>query len=72
MFKLQNQKCANLKPTDVLLKLDSDCSSNLEFRERKIQAEDFPGGLGVKNPPPNAGNAGSIPGPGGSHMLWDK
>ena len=30
---------------------------------------DFPGGAVVKNPPANAGNMGSIPGPGGSHML---
>ena len=30
----------------------------------------FPGGAVVKNPPANAGNTGSIPGPGRSHMLW--
>ena len=24
----------------------------------------------VKNPPANAGDVGSIPGPGRSHMLW--
>ena len=29
----------------------------------------FPGGAVVKNPPANAGDTGSIPGPGGSHML---
>ena len=29
---------------------------------------DFPGGPVVKNPPANAGDAGSIPGPGRSHM----
>ena len=28
----------------------------------------FPGGSVVKNPPANAGDMGSIPGPGGSHM----
>ena len=28
----------------------------------------FPGGAVVKNPPANAGNMGSIPGPGRSHM----
>ena len=28
----------------------------------------FPGGAVVKNPPANAGNTGSNPGPGGSHM----
>ena len=28
----------------------------------------FPGGSVVKNPPANAGDMGSIPGPGRSHM----
>ena len=28
----------------------------------------FPGGSVVKNPPANARDAGSIPGPGGSHV----
>ena len=30
--------------------------------------EGFPGGAVVKNPPANAGDTGSIPGPGRSHM----
>ena len=30
----------------------------------------FPGGLVVKNPPANAGDMGSIPGPERSHMPW--
>ena len=30
----------------------------------------FPGGTVVRNPPANAGDTGSIPGPGRSHMLW--
>ena len=30
----------------------------------------FPGGSVVKNLPFNAGDMGSIPGPGRSHMLW--
>ena len=30
---------------------------------------DFPGDAVVKNPPANAGDTGSIPGPGRSHML---
>ena len=29
---------------------------------------DFPGGAAVKNPPASAGDMGSIPGPGRSHM----
>ena len=31
---------------------------------------DFPGGTVVKNPPANAGDMGSCPGPGRSHMPW--
>ena len=30
---------------------------------------DFPGGTVVKNPPANAGDMGSVPDPGRSHML---
>ena len=30
---------------------------------------DFPGGTVVKNPPAKAGDTGSSPGPGRSHML---
>ena len=30
----------------------------------------FPGGAVVKNPPANAGDKGSSPGPGRSHMPW--
>ena len=32
--------------------------------------KDFPGGSVVKNPPASAGDTGSIPGPGRSHMPW--
>ena len=31
----------------------------------------FPGGTVVKNPPANAGDTGSSPGLGGSHMPWN-
>ena len=31
--------------------------------------EGFPGGAVVKNPPANAGDTGSTPGPGRFHML---
>ena len=31
---------------------------------------DFPGGAVVKNPPANAGDTGSRPSPGRSHMPW--
>ena len=32
----------------------------------------FPGGPVVENPPANAGETGSIPGPGGFHTLWSE
>ena len=34
----------------------------------KKKGADFPGGAVVKNPSANAGDMGSIPGPGRSHM----
>ena len=33
-----------------------------------FQWRDFPGGTVIKNPPASAGDTGSIPGPGRSHM----
>ena len=36
---------------------------------KKGEDQDFPSGAVVKNPPANAGDMGSIPGPGRSHML---
>ena len=35
---------------------------------KNIASWDFTGGAVVKNPPANAGDTGSIPGPGRSHM----
>ena len=35
----------------------------------KCGDRDFPGGAVVKNPPANAGDTGSSPGPGISHRL---
>ena len=39
----------------------------MSLSAKRIQ--DFPGGPVVQNLPANTGNAGSIPGPGGSLML---
>ena len=36
----------------------------------KRQDKGFPGGAVVKSPPANAGDTGSSPGPGRSHMPW--
>ena len=48
----------------------------LKTRARKLdgpsllkQGREFPGGAVVKNPPADAGDMGSILGPGRSHML---
>ena len=35
---------------------------------KKLTMQNFPGGAVVKNSPANAGDTGSIPGPGRSHM----
>ena len=45
------------------------CLPNDEYAQVKSNAWDFPGGPVVKNPPANAGDTGSIPGLGRSHML---
>ena len=36
----------------------------------KVRFGGFPGGAVVKNPPANAGDTGSSPGPGRSHIPW--
>ena len=40
------------------------------FGRIKEWEEDFPGGAVVKNPPANAGDTGSSPGPRRSHIPW--
>ena len=40
------------------------------IRLRTAEIQDFPGGAVAKNLPANAGDTGSIPGLGRSHMLW--
>ena len=40
----------------------------MEDSSEKLNGRDFPGGAVVKNPPANAGDTGSSPGPGRSHM----
>ena len=44
------------------------CQSCEVEHELRSACKDFPGGAVVKNPPANAGDMGSIPGPGRSHM----
>ena len=49
--------------------LDNICfvASNKKYKWGHLG---FPGGAVVKNPPANAGDTGSSPGPERSHMLW--
>ena len=45
----------------------------MELADRDVKNSyyrDFPGGTAVKNPPANAGDTGSSPGPGRSHIPW--
>ena len=44
----------------------------MEGSETEDTGRDFLGGAVVKNPPVNAGDTGSSPGPGRSHMLRSK
>ena len=41
---------------------------NLAIFIKSLKGRDFPGGAGVKNPPANARDTGSSPGPGRFHM----
>ena len=48
----------------------SNTRTLIKLRIKFIENEcwDFPGGTVVGSPPANAGDPGSIPGPGGSHV----
>ena len=46
----------------------TNSGKNLNLYVLKITHEGFPGGTVVKNPPANAEDTGSSPGPGRSHM----
>ena len=53
-------------------KQNSSCSSTSKKQttQSKNGQRDFPGGAVVENPSANAGDTGSNPGPGRSHMPW--
>ena len=45
-----------------------DCEMGRSRKTKNLPHRDFPGGTVVKNPPANAGDTGSSPGPERSHM----
>ena len=55
------------------MKLKTEMQQRKSLKQKLVLQKqinrDFPGGTVVKNPPANAGDMGSIPGPGRSHML---
>ena len=51
---------------DNFLKLQKDWTKNIKLKN--IYRLGFPGGAAVESLPANAGDMGSGPGPGGSHM----
>ena len=54
----------NLKTHEII-----DSEDQKEKRMKESEQMDFPSDAVVKNPPANAGDTGSISGPGRSHML---
>ena len=60
--------CFSLKKSTSYLSLCLSLNSFCDETSR-TWASGFPGGTVVKNPPANAGDTGSSPGPGRSHML---
>ena len=47
-----------------------ECSSSLFVQSTKTTSQGFPGGAVVESLPASAGDTGSRPGLGGSHMPW--
>ena len=50
--------------------MDQDTRGSTVETQLKPPGWGSPGGAAVKNPPANAGDTGSSPGPGRSHRPW--
>ena len=65
----KNQK--NIKQKQYYNKFNKDFKNSPQQKNlKKKKLWGFPGGTVVENLPANAGDTGSNPGLGGSHMLW--
>ena len=58
---------SEIQPNSVSL-LTIQCCVTKNSPIKEYEYCNFPDGPVVKNPPANAGDTGSVPGPGGSHM----
>ena len=52
---------------EILVYVSSKTRLTVKKKKKKKKSRGFPGGAVVKNPPANAGDTGSSPGPGRSH-----
>ena len=74
MGSFHNQEI--VRDTEVSVPLSLDLENPVVFTrvqprsKVKNTVRDFAGGPVVKNPPANAGDMGSTPGLGGSHVPW--
>ena len=59
----------NILLSSIKIALESSCMCRQ--KAKVMQGGDFPGGAMVKTPSANAGDMGSIPGLGWSHLLWN-
>ena len=58
----------NPHPTSSQAQSRQELYTDVSFLPQNEKNRDFPGGAVVKNLPADAGDTGSSPGPGGSHM----
>ena len=75
MFKFCGINCFYNYKQVLQKKKKTQTANNLIFLPfiyvtSKIKKEDFPSGTVFKNPPAKAGDTGSSPGLGRSHLLW--
>ena len=67
---IQTYSLGSLSVALSVRKLRAFLIKGSEVNIYSLYHRDFPGGTVVKNPPANAGDTGSSPGPGRSHVPW--